>query len=165
MGPPLRDTKALFLQLQLQMQIFSAWHSGSVVAWKSSLECDIVKCNVLVISILYNGETEVLSVVFHVFYLNIMPFSMPGKIAKRIVLFSCFTQFGACNEAYEPHFSALDTQNSTSAPLFRCPEPPFLIPQTTIWDVPFCHLGYFKECLCPHIGAVLPSLCADFFPL
>ena len=34
-GPPLRDTIALFLQLQLQMQIFSAWHSGSVVARKS----------------------------------------------------------------------------------------------------------------------------------
>ena len=30
-GAQLRDTKALFLQLQLQMQIFSAWHSVSVV--------------------------------------------------------------------------------------------------------------------------------------
>ena len=26
---------AHFLQLQMQMQILSAWHSGSVVAWKS----------------------------------------------------------------------------------------------------------------------------------
>ena len=41
------------------------------------------------------------------------------------------------------HSSLASTpQNSTSAPLFRCPEPPFLIPQNTIWDIPFCHLGY-----------------------
>ena len=30
-GPPLRDTKALFLQLQLQMQILSPLHSVSAV--------------------------------------------------------------------------------------------------------------------------------------
>ena len=31
LGPALRDTKALFLQLQLQMQIFSSLHSVSAV--------------------------------------------------------------------------------------------------------------------------------------
>ena len=30
-GPPLRDTKALFLQMQMQMQIFSPLHSVSAV--------------------------------------------------------------------------------------------------------------------------------------
>ena len=30
-GPPLRDTKALFLQLQLQMQILTPLHSMSTV--------------------------------------------------------------------------------------------------------------------------------------
>ena len=84
------------------------------------------------------------------------------KFAKWLFLFLFFALLGACNEADEPHFSALDTQNSTSAPLFRCPEPRFLIPQTTIWGIPFHLLGYFKACLCPHIGAVLPSLRADF---
>jgi hypothetical protein len=46
-----------------------------------------------------------------------------------------------------------------------CPISPFGVSHFTIWGIPFCLLGYFKACLCPHIGAVLPSLCADFFPL
>ena len=63
-------------------------------------------------------------------------------IAKMDCSFTSFTRFGACIDADVPHFSALDTQNSTSAPLSRCQESPFIISQTTIWDIPFRLLGY-----------------------
>ena len=78
------------------------------------------------------------------------------KIAKMIVLFSCFTQFGACNEAYEPHFSALYTPKlhlctlvpmpgtpfpHTPKPHLGCPISPFGMSHFTIWDVPFRLLG------------------------
>ena len=98
-----------------------------------------------------------LSVVFHVFYLIMMPFSMPGKWQKWIVLFSCFTQFWACNEADEPHFSALYTPKlhlctlvlmpgtpfpHTPKTHLGCPISPFGMSHFTFWDVPFRHLGY-----------------------
>ena len=80
-----------------------------------------------------------------------------GIIAKWIVLFSCFTQFGACNEADTPHFSALDTPKlhlCTLVPLPGTPFPhtpnhhlgypilPFGMSHFAFWDVPFRHLGY-----------------------
>ena len=98
-----------------------------------------------------------LIVVFHVFYLNMMPFSMPRKLPKRIVLFSCFIQFGACNEAYEPHFSALDTPKLHLCTLVPMPGTPFLIPQNTIWDVPFCYLVY----LILPFGVYFRHICAQ----
>ena len=49
--------------------------------------------------------------------------------------------------------------------LLGYPISPFGVSHFTFWGIPFYLLGYFKACLCPHIGAVLPSLCADFFPL
>ena len=122
-------------------------------------------CNVLAINVLYSVKSEVLSVFVSCFLPEYDAIFHAQKIAKRIVPFLLLPDFGRVTRPHTPHFSALDTQNSTSAPLFRCPEPPFLIPQNTIWDVPFHHLGYFKACLCLHIGAVLPSLRADFFPL
>ena len=64
------------------------------------------------------------------------------KIAKRDCPFLLLPDFGRITRPHTPHFSALDSQNSTSAPLFRYPDPPFLIPQNTFWDIPFCHLGY-----------------------
>ena len=56
------------------------------------------------------------------------------KIAKRIVLFSCFTQFWACNEADEPHFSALYTPK-----LHLCTLVP--LPGTPVSHTPKHHLG------------------------
>ena len=73
--------------------------------------------------------------------LQMMLFPMPSKLQNGLSFFFFLYNFGRFTRPQTPHFSALDTQNSTSAPLFRCPEPPFLIPQNTIWDVPFCHLG------------------------
>ena len=87
------------------------------------------------------------------------------KIAKRDCPFLLLPDFGRITRPMNPISLPSTPQNSTSAPLFRCPEPRFLIPQTAFWGIPFCHLEYFKACLCPHIGAVLPSLRADFFPL
>ena len=57
------------------------------------------------------------------------------KLQKWIVPFLLLPDFGRITRPHTPHFSALYTQNSTSAPLFRCPEPPF--PHT-----PHHHLGY-----------------------
>ena len=83
-----------------------------------------------------------LSVVFHVFYLNLMPFSMPRKLQKGLFFSPVSPNLGRVTRPMYPISLPSTPQNSTSAPLFRCPEPPFLIPQTTIWDVPFCLLGY-----------------------
>ena len=67
---------------------------------------------------------------------------MPRKLQKWIVPFLLLPNFGRVARPQTPISQPSTPQNSTSAPLFRCPEPPFLIPQNTIWDVPFCHLGY-----------------------
>ena len=114
-------------------------------------------------------------------------FACPDNCKNGLFPFSFSPNLGRVTRPMNPISLPSTAQNSTSAPLFRCPEPRFLIPQNTIWDVPFYHLGcpilpfgvshfaiwgipfcllgYFKACLCPHIGAVLPSLRADFFPL
>ena len=80
--------------------------------------------------------------VFHVFYLNMMPFSMPRKLQKGLFFSPVSPNLGRVTRPMNPISLPSTPQNSTSAPLFRCPEPRFLIPQNTIWDVPFCHLGY-----------------------
>ena len=85
-------------------------------------------CNVLGISVLYSAKSEVLSVFIPCFIPEYDAVLHARIIAKRIVLFSCFTQFGACNEAYEPHFSALCT-------LVTMPGIPFP-------HIPNHHLGY-----------------------
>ena len=77
---------------------------------------------------------RVLSVVFHVFYLNLMPFSMPGKLQKGLSLSPVSPNFGRVTRLMNPISLPSIPQNSTSAPLFRCPEPPF--PHT-----PNHHLG------------------------
>ena len=135
--------------------------------WEKSLSgCDKVQCNVLLISILYNIEIGVFECSFSCFLPDYDAVFHARIIAKMDCPFLLFHPIlGRVTRPMNPISLPSTPQNSTSAPLFRCPEPRFLIPQTTTWDVPFCHLGYFKACLCPHIGAVLPSLCADFFPL
>ena len=99
-------------------------------------------CNMLVISILYNGEIDGFESGFPCFLPDYDAIFHAQKIAKRIILFSCFTQFGACNEADVPHFSALYTPKLHLCTLVLLPGTPFLIPQTAFWDVPFCLLGY-----------------------
>ena len=122
-------------------------------------------CNVLVISILYNGEIDGFECGFPCFLPEYDAISMPRKLQKGLAFSPVSPNLGRVTRPMNLISLPSTPQNSTSAPLFRCPEPRFLIPQTAFWDVPFCHLGYFKACLCPHIGAVLPSLRADFFPL
>ena len=89
----------------------------------------------LVISILYNGEIDGFESGFPCFLPDYDAIFHAQKIAKRIVLFSCFTQFWACNEAYEPHFSALDNPK-----LHLCTLVP--IPGTPVSHTPKHHLGY-----------------------
>ena len=100
------------------------------------------------------------------------------KIAKKDCSFSPFTRFWAYKEASDPHFSALEPQNSTSVPLFRCPEPRFSYPKTpfgmshfTFWGIPFHHLGYifgtFAHNVQPRFSVCLlrfrcKSLCVSF---
>ena len=86
---------------------------------------------------------------FHVFYLIMMPFSMPRKLQKWIVLFSCFTQFWACNEAsYPPFLSPLHPKTPplhpcsvARTPRFSYPKTPFGMSHFAFWGVPFCYLG------------------------
>ena len=85
---------------------------------------------------------------FHVFYLIMMPFSMPRKLQKWIVLFSCFTQFWAYNEASYPPF--LCPLHPKTPPLHPChdarnpvssyPKPPFGVSHFTIWGIFSAHL-------------------------
>ena len=135
--------------------------------WEKSLSgCDKVQCNILGISIIYNGEMESVESGFPCFLPEYDAIFHAQKIAKRIVLFSCFTQFGACNEADEPHFSALYTPKLhlctlvplPGTPVSSYPKTPFGVSHFTIW-------GILRRVYAPHIGAVLPSLRADFFPL
>ena len=107
-------------------------------------------CNMLVISILYNGKMEGVECSFPCFLPEFDAIFHARKIAKRIVLISCFTQFWACNEADEPHFSALYTPKlhlctlvpMPGTPVSSYPKPPFGMSHFAIWDVPFCLLGY-----------------------
>ena len=96
----------------------------------------------LVISILYNGEIEGFECGFPCFLPDYDAIFHALKIAKWIVLFLFLYNLGRFTRPQSPISLPSTPQNSTSAPLFRCPERHFLIPQTTIWDVPFYHLGY-----------------------
>ena len=130
-------------------------------------------CNTLVISNIRIGGGKFSHLTFLRYFLKNDAVLQALKFAKWLFLFLFFALFGACNEADEPHFSALDTPKLhlcalvplPGTPVSSYPKTPFGMSHFTIWDVPFCLLGYFKTCLCPHIGAVLSSLRADFFPL
>ena len=117
--------------------------------------------------------------VFQVFYLIMMPFSMPRKLQKWIVLFSCFTQFWACNEASYPPF--LSPLHPKTPPLHPCsdarnpvssyPKPPFGMSHFAIWGIPFYLLGYifgtFAHNVQPRFSVCLlrfrcKSLCVSF---
>ena len=86
-----------------------------------------------------------------------MPFSMPGKMQKGLFFPPVSPNLGRITRPMNPISLASTPQNSTSAPLFRCPEPPF--PHTpnhllgcpispfgvshfAIWGIPFHLLGY-----------------------
>ena len=99
-------------------------------------------CNVLVISILYNGEIEGFECGFPCFLPDYDAIFHALKIAKWIVLFLFLYNLGRFTRPQSPISLPSTPQNSTSAPLFRCPERHFLIPQNPFWDVPFHHLGY-----------------------
>ena len=71
-----------------------------------------------------------------------MLFVSPENCKNGLSFSPVSPNFGRVTRPMNPISLPSTAQNSTSAPLFRCPERHFLIPQTTIWDVPFCHLGY-----------------------
>ena len=88
--------------------------------------------------------------VFHVFYLIMMPFSMPRKLQKGLFFSPVSPNFGRVTRPMNPISLPSTPQNSTSAPLFRCPETPFLIPQTAFWDTPNGQMGVFYNTSCCH---------------
>ena len=98
--------------------------------------------------------------VFHVFYLNMMPFSMPSKLQKGLFFSPVSPNFGRVTRPHTPHFFALYTPKlhlctlvpMPGTPFFSYPKTPFGMSHFAIWGTPFYHLGYFKACLCPHIG-------------
>ena len=119
--------------------------------------CEKVQCNVLAISIIYNGATEGFECGFPCFLPDYDAIFHARKIAKRIVLFSCFTQFWACNEADEPHFSALYTPKlhlCTLIPMSRTPFP----------HIPKPHLGYPISPFWVFYGAFMLSYWHLFYP-
>ena len=91
-----------------------------------------------------------LSVVFHVFYLNMMPFSMPSKLQKGLFFFFFLYNFGRFTRPQTPHFSALEPLKlhlCTLVPLpgtpvshtpkhhLGCPILPFGVSHFTIWGI------------------------------
>ena len=133
--------------------------------WEKSLSgCDKIQCNVLVISILYNGATEGFECGFPCFYLIMMQFSMPGKLQKGLFFSPVSPNFGRVTRPMYPISLPSTPQNSTSAPLFRCPETPFLRPQTAFWDTPNGQMGVFYNTSCCHSYGCFTPLKRVFLP-
>ena len=87
------------------------------------------------------------------------------KIAKRIVLFSCFTQFGACNEAYEPHFSALYTPKLHLCTLVPMPGTPFPHTPKHHLGCPILPFGVSHFAIWGILRRVYAPILAPFYPL
>ena len=96
--------------------------------------------------------------VFHVFYLNMMPFSMPGKLQKGLFFSPVSPNFGAHNEAYEPHFSALYTPKLHLCTLVPLPGTPFPHTPKHLLGYPILPFGVFLRC-------VYALILAPFYPL
>ena len=101
---------------------------------------------------------------FHLLYLQTMPFCMPGKLQKWIVPFLLLPNFGRVARPQTLISQPSTPQNSTSAPLFRCPETPFLIPQTAFWDTPNGQMGVFYNTSCCHSYGCFTPLKRVFLP-
>ena len=93
------------------------------------------KCNALVINVLYSAKSEVLSVFSPCFIPEYDAVFVSRKLQKWIVLLLLLPDLGRVSMPMNPISLPSTPQNSTSAPLFRCSEPPF--PHT-----PKPHLGY-----------------------
>ena len=128
-------------------------------------------CNVLVISILYNGEIEGFECVFPCFVPEYDAVLHARIIAKMDCSFLLFVQFWARNEAYEPHFSALYTPKlhlctlvpMPGTPVSSYPKPPFGVSHFAIWDVPFHHLGYIFGTFAHNVQPRCPIPLLRFF--
>ena len=118
----------------------------------------------LVISIIYDSKNEAQVWFFHVLYLQTMPFCMPGKLQIWIVPFLLLPNLGRVARPQTPIYQPSTPQNSTSAPLFRCPETPFLIPQTAFWDTPNGQMGVFYNTSCCHSYGCFTPLKRVFLP-
>ena len=93
--------------------------------------------------------------VFHVFYLIMMPFSMPRKLQKGLSFSPVSPNFGRITSPLTPHFSALEPLKlhlCTLVPMpgipvyhtpnhhLGCPILPFGISHFTIWGIFSAHL-------------------------
>jgi hypothetical protein len=92
-------------------------------------------CNTLVISNIRIGGGKFSHLTFLRYFLKNDAVLQALKFAKWLFLFLFFSLFGACNEADEPHFSALDTQKLHLCALVPMPGTPFS-------HTPNPHLGY-----------------------
>ena len=104
----------------------------------------------LVINVLYSAKSDVLSVFFPYFIPEYDAVLHARIIAKWIVPFLLLPNFWRVARPQTPISQPLTPQNSTSVPLFRCPETPFLIPQTAFWDTPNGQMGVFYNTSCCH---------------
>ena len=78
-------------------------------------------------------------------------------IAKWIVPFLLLPDFGRVTRPHTLHFSAIDSPKLHLCTLVPLPGTPFLIPQNTIWDVPFCLL----RCPISPFGVYFRHICAQ----
>ena len=71
----------------------------------------IKSCNILITNNIRIGGGNFSHLTFLRYFLKNDAVLQASKFAKWLFLFLFFALLGACNEADEPHFSALDTQN------------------------------------------------------
>ena len=106
-------------------------------------------CNVLGISILYTGNTEVLSVLFPCFILEHYAVLHARIIAKMDCSFLLLPNFGRITRPHTPislpstpKTPPLNPCSDARNPVSSYPKTPFGMSHFTIWDTPFRHLGY-----------------------
>ena len=121
-------------------------------------------CNMLVIGILYNGETEGIDCGFPCFLPEYDAVFHAEKLQKGLFFSPVSPNLGRVTRPMNPISLPSTPQNSTSAPLFRCPEPRFLIPQTAFWDTPNGQMGVFYNTSCCHSYGCFTPLKRVFLP-
>ena len=106
-----------------------------------------------------------LSVVFHVFYLIMMPFSMPGKLQKGLFFSPVSPNLERVTRLMNPISLPSTPQNSTSAPLFRCPDPPFPHTPNHHLGCPILPFGVSHFAIWGILRRVYAPILAPFYPL
>ena len=99
---------------------------------------------------------------FHVLYLNMMPFFMPRQLQKWIVPFLLLPDFGRITRPLTPHFSALDTQKLHLCTFVLMLETPFSHTPKPNLGYPILPFGVYCRHICAQCTALIFGLPSSF---